>query len=556
LRFGISTRVFFGFVIVIVAFALASLYNIHRTAQLRENITYLREGVLPVEKELVRVEETLRSYHRDVLGQSRRRSASLERLADQIPRVNAHVFERFSQVEEGIRKMVTNLTLSPNDRDALQLLAERVSRLQDGSLLVRRIGSKTSKPTSRSPAISPLMERTLGSLEERASNRVVFTAVTEAFIKAVEGDQLDAATQVLGDLRRMVAEMLRNTRMLRREVSRQVTAANDRAKADERRAMGGILLASASALLVSLIVLMLTLQRIRRINILIEGVRSVSRGDYGEPLEVGGNDEIRMLADEFNQMERSLQERDQMLATQRAELMAAERLATIGRMSAQITHEIRNPLSSIGLNAELLQDEIAQIGMKDTSEAVVLIKAIGGEVDRLNAVTEHYLRFARLPRPEPVLGDLCALVQSLVDFVRPDLRHKGVVIRATVGTLPDVPFDANLMRQALINLIRNAAEAIQEGGEVDLVVDLEEEWARIHVQDNGSGISGDHIEQIFEPFFSTRAEGTGLGLALAREIVEEHGGRVDVSTEVGVGTTFVVRLPLTTPHPGDQLEEV
>jgi signal transduction histidine kinase len=320
--------------------------------------------------------------------------------------------------------------------------------------------------------------------------------------------------------------------------------------------MGGILLASASALLVSLIVLMLTLQRIRRINILIEGVRSVSRGDYGEPLEVGGNDEIRMLADEFNQMERSLQERDQMLATQRAELMAAERLATIGRMSAQITHEIRNPLSSIGLNAELLQDEIAQIGMKDTSEAVVLIKAIGGEVDRLNAVTEHYLRFARLPRPEPVLGDLCALVQSLVDFVRPDLRHKGVVIRATVGTLPDVPFDANLMRQALINLIRNAAEAIQEGGEVDLVVDLEEEWARIHVQDNGSGISGDHIEQIFEPFFSTRAEGTGLGLALAREIVEEHGGRVDVSTEVGVGTTFVVRLPLTTPHPGDQLEEV
>ncbi len=537
---------------MIVAFALASLYNIHRTAQLRENITFLREGVLPVEKELVRVEETLRSYHRDVLGQSRRRSASLERLSEQIPRVNQHVFERFSQVEEGIREMVENLTLSEEDRSSLEGLAERVSSLEEGSLLARGFENDDSLSSRRTPPVSAMMVRALRELETSASNRAVFDSVTAAFIKAVEGGELDSATQILGDLRRMVGELLRNTRMLRREVSRQVTAANDRAKADERRAMGAILLASSCALLISLFVLFLTLHRIRRINVLIEGVRSVSRGDYGQPLEVGGNDEIRMLADEFNQMERSLQERDHMLASQRADLMAAERLATIGRMSAQITHEIRNPLSSIGLNAELLQDELEPIEDAKKKEALALLRAIGGEVDRLNAVTEHYLRFARLPRPEPVLDDLSTMVRALVDFIRPDLRHQGVEITMTVESLPEFPFDANLMRQALLNLIRNGSEAIEGSGKVHLTVDKDGDSARIQVADTGCGILESDISRIFEPLFSTRAHGTGLGLPLVREIVEEHGGTVDLSTEVGEGTCFVVRLPLQQSGAVDQ----
>ncbi len=226
-------------------------------------------------------------------------------------------------------------------------------------------------------------------------------------------------------------------------------------------------------------------------------------------------------------------------------LIRSERLAAIGRMSAHVTHEVRNPLASIGLNAELLEALVQESGVKgaEAEEAQALSRAIGREVDRLTAITEDYLRFARLPRPELHPEDLGALATSLAHFVRKDLEASGValVLRVTPD-LPPVEVDRDQIRQAVLNLVRNAKESMPEGGTVELVVERDADRVAIVVRDQGVGIAPENLERIFDPFFSTKLTGTGLGLALCHQIVAEHGGELAVRSEVGVGSEMRVRL--------------
>jgi signal transduction histidine kinase len=231
-------------------------------------------------------------------------------------------------------------------------------------------------------------------------------------------------------------------------------------------------------------------------------------------------------------------------------LIRSERLATVGRMAAQITHEVRNPLASIGLYAELLGDEIAA----DNGEAKRLVSSIISEVDRLTEITETYLRFARLPRPKLEREDLGAIVTGVLEFSRAELSQAGIALdlQVTPG-LPDVAADEAQLRQALLNLVRNAREAMRASGRLRVRVDAAavdgsaREGAaptvRVTVQDSGAGIPPEHLGKIFDPFFSTKERGTGLGLALVQQIVVEHGGRVDVASGPGEGTTFSLTFP-------------
>ncbi|MCK6551147.1 ATP-binding protein [Myxococcota bacterium] len=232
-------------------------------------------------------------------------------------------------------------------------------------------------------------------------------------------------------------------------------------------------------------------------------------------------------------------------------LIRSERLAAIGRMSAHVTHEIRNPLSSIGLNAELLADLVKQVRHAGQTqgatadEAFTLSSAIIREVDRLTAITDEYLRFARLPRPELEAEDVGALLSSIAAFVRRDLEAARVTLelRVTDG-LPLVPLDADQIRQALLNLVRNAKDSMPQGGAVVLGAELAGDTLVLSVRDTGFGIPAESLERIFDPFFSTKLTGTGLGLALTQQIVTEHGGHLRVTSQVGQGSEFQIVLPV------------
>ena len=239
----------------------------------------------------------------------------------------------------------------------------------------------------------------------------------------------------------------------------------------------------------------------------------------------------------------SLLERDRMLSRQRDELIQAERLATVGRMASHITHEIRNPLSSIGLNVEMLEEEVAGLAGSGASEARSMLQSIGREVDRLREVTEQYLRFSRLPRPDLVYCDVGAVLRDLLGFVRPQLSAAKIELDAEVNVLPCVQADANQLRQAFLNLVRNAIEAMPDGGRLEVRAAVRDEAVEIGIADSGEGISDDVRENVFQPFFTTKDAGTGLGLALTHQIVVAHGGTVTCDSAPGGGTTFLVRLP-------------
>jgi signal transduction histidine kinase len=226
------------------------------------------------------------------------------------------------------------------------------------------------------------------------------------------------------------------------------------------------------------------------------------------------------------------------------ELLVAERMATVGRLSLKVAHEVRNPISAIELNAELLQDMVKQQPGPDGEEAANLVEAILDQVGTLDALTEEYLQFARWPKPHFEEESLNSLVVELAEFVRPLAARQGLTVR--VQTDPRVPvmeIDRGLLRQAILNLVKNGMEVLSSGGEITLASRLRGETVEVSVSDTGGGIADDVGRRLFEPFFTTKPQGTGLGLSIARQITEEHGGELSW-TNGPQGAIFTISLPV------------
>jgi len=226
------------------------------------------------------------------------------------------------------------------------------------------------------------------------------------------------------------------------------------------------------------------------------------------------------------------------LRTMEGRLVQAERLATVGKFASQIAHEIRNPLSSISLNVELLEDEVKE----SSEEARSLIRSVLRELDRLNDIVSEYLQFSRFPKPKLKRGRVDGVIQELVESSKPPVSVKLEV--SLMPASPEVWLDEGLLRQVLDNLVRNGAEAIEGSGTVRIETDVVDRFLIIRVKDTGRGIPLEVQSKLFEPFFTTKPQGTGLGLATSQQIIFEHNGHLLVESEPGKGTTFTTLLPL------------
>ena len=307
---------------------------------------------------------------------------------------------------------------------------------------------------------------------------------------------------------------------------------------DERRAVDAAMLLTGLGLVLAVAAALLVLRTLWPLRVLREHARQIAGGDYGRRTGVRSHDEIGDLAREFNAMAHAIEEREH-------RLIRSERLATVGRMAAHITHEVRNPLASVGLYLELLSDEIGA----ENPEARRLVKSLSTEVDRLSEITETYLRFVRLPKPKLEREDLGALASSVMEFSRGELSAARIDLDLAIASgMPEVAADESQIRQALLNLVRNAKEAMPEGGRIRVEVGtVDSGWVRLAVGDSGPGISPENLGKIFDPFFSTKQKGTGLGLALVQQIVSDHGGRIEVDLPPTGGTTFAILLPPALP---------
>jgi signal transduction histidine kinase len=235
----------------------------------------------------------------------------------------------------------------------------------------------------------------------------------------------------------------------------------------------------------------------------------------------------------------------------------AERLAELGSMTGGLAHEIKNPLSTIGLNAQLLAESIgeSELPVEQRERLQRRIDALTREIDRLRGILTDFLQFAGRMKLDPQPRDLNQIVDELSDFFHPQCQQAGVTLRTQIPGEPlIVKVDEGLIKQAVLNLMLNAVQAMsnasastnQNGdsrGELILRVEGDEQEACLHVIDTGPGIPLDKIDQIFRPYVSHRAGGTGLGLPTTRRIVQEHGGEIEVHSEVGKGSDFTIHLP-------------
>jgi len=253
------------------------------------------------------------------------------------------------------------------------------------------------------------------------------------------------------------------------------------------------------------------------------------------------NDEIGDLGRNFNQMVQQLREsREEIERLHRTQMSRAEHFATLGEVATGLAHEIRNPLAGIAGVIEIIGRDLPA-----SSPARAVVKDVRQEIARINHIVTDLLQTARPHPPKVGKSDLNTTVEHAVMLGRQQGMAKGIEIALHKDpSLPEVEHDSDQIHQVLLNLLLNAQQAIDTKGKIEVTVERKGSTAVVEVKDNGRGIAPEHLPNIFRPFYTTKGDGTGLGLSLARRIVEDHHGGIDVTSTVGKGTTFSVVLPL------------
>lgn len=305
-----------------------------------------------------------------------------------------------------------------------------------------------------------------------------------------------------------------------------------------------VILASAALAILAGSLMLWWLNRrlvVRPVAALVAGTRRVSEGDLGVTIPVSGRHELGLLAKAFNEMTRNLADIHRQLAQ-------ADKLASVGRLAAGLAHEINNPLTGVLSYASLLRKR-----MEHDIPACEDLDVIVRETVRCRGIIRGLLEFARPAAPARKPMDLNDVVRRSVSVVMTQMAMHQVDLSFDLAAdLPLVQADANQVEQVVVNLLLNAADAIgPDGGNIRATTCGNATSVELQVKDSGRGIPAEDLPRIFEPFFTTKGNhGTGLGLAVSWGIVEAHGGSLAVKSEVGDGTCFTLRLPMSAPSEG------
>ncbi len=296
------------------------------------------------------------------------------------------------------------------------------------------------------------------------------------------------------------------------------------------------------------------------VRLMADAMQRLAKGDYPPKVEVRSNDEIGYLAENFNKMsdelaaahrllvnsaetlERKVDERTAELKNMQEHLIQTEKLAALGKLAAGVAHEINNPLTGILTNSSLMLEDCAE-----DAPARPDLQTIVDETLRCRKIVKGLLDFARQTPPQKQLINLNQVVEDVLGLVRNQVGFRDISVTTQLDPTPaSVMADHDQMRQVILNIVLNAAEALNGKGELTIFSSIEQQnsMIRLAIHDNGPGIPDEVKSRIFEPFFTTKSSGTGLGLSIAYGIVERHGGTISIASAKGQGTTVSVDLPL------------
>ncbi len=499
-RVSISNKIFLGLMAVIIVFSGAMLYSLLNHRGTAEELQLLNRGYLTISFSIVEMRATQRVYN-----------VLLERVLDEPdPSVTL----------DGLRSA---RRLRPMILDDLR---EVVQDIRSDTGLSHEYG---------------FLDRVLDDLDDIEKLYEDGSEDYSLLATLTRNGSMDEAEAMFGDLQDQEREIETKLRHLQSASVHRINSVAARAEERQRLALWMFTALILASLGLALLVTLYIRNLLNPLADLSRGAEAIGRGDLDHRIDIRRMDEIGRYASEFNQMVTALQERDR-------RLRHAERLAAVGKMASHIAHEVRNPLNSVGLNAEMIGEEASSLPPSQARDEIVsLSRRVSDEVDRLTGITRQYLELGRLPSPEPVATPLGELVGSVVTFLGPDMAEQSVELVFDAGSDgPVVSVDRDQMKQVLINLVRNAAEAMDADGErrIEVRIVTSGDAVMLSVKDTGRGMDKGDMEHIFEPFFSTREGGTGLGLSLTRHVVDEHGGRIECFSDRGKGTTFVITLPI------------
>jgi two-component system NtrC family sensor kinase len=494
-RRPVAARVFAAFAVVVVAFAAASGFCVFAQRQAVEEANLMRSGYFPLAlavRDLVANQDTWNTQLNHVTRAGNP--------ADIRVWFGASLKIGRPRLFAGARRAVSRAFSEQSSAESQRIGGELLRDINEAERFVSSDGERLDR-------LFEALDRRDNAQAERVGDELVTRGVEEGLRLA----QLEKRVEQNVD--RLVAQ----------------------ARARERVATWLLVSLTLATLAIGAGMAVYARRMLLPLGLVTERAKAVALGDLKPRPAVVSNDEIGELAVTFEGMVSAI-------ARANEQLLASERLATIGKMAAHVTHEIRNPLSSIALNLELLEEELPA----SAEEANNLLRAIKAEVERLSGLSEQYLSVARQKPQQKQLERLAEIVEEACEFVRRELEQAGITLEVSiepgVGEL-SLPVAEAQVRQALLNLLRNAREAMPNGGRV-MVKLLRAEGGGLDliVDDEGVGMPATTRERLFEPFFTTKQHGTGLGLAITRQIAEAHGGGIRVEPREPKGTRIVLHL--------------
>jgi two-component system sensor histidine kinase AtoS len=241
------------------------------------------------------------------------------------------------------------------------------------------------------------------------------------------------------------------------------------------------------------------------------------------------------------QMEEKIQKTTADLKKAEAQLVRSEKLAALGQLSAGIAHEIRNPLTSINILIHSMMETLPSENIHRED-----LRVIEGEIQRINEIVDQFLRFAKPSPPIMEKTEIPSIFNETLQLLRPQIERQRISLQKNFRSLPPITLDKEQIKQVILNLLMNAIQAMPEGGQLQLRAEISEDhqWMKIFIQDSGIGILPEDIKKLFDPFFSAREGGIGLGLSIAHRIIDQHHGKIEVTSHPEKGTLFTIWLPM------------
>ncbi len=310
---------------------------------------------------------------------------------------------------------------------------------------------------------------------------------------------------------------------------------------------------------------------VRPVKHLVVITEKVASGDLNQKVEISSEDEIGLLASQFNQMTKNLKQlidekedvmeelknankelslinieliqKNEQLYDAQEQLVRTEKLAAVGTLASGVSHELRNPLSAIKNAVFLLKRKLSKKAIPNIDDKIIqFLDIMDKEIDRSSKIINDLLGFTRVSKPTRFNSDINVVVDEALSRV--EIAKNIKLSKNLQSNLPMVMIDASQIDQVLINVIGNACQAMTDGGELKISTKVSKGSMDIEISDSGCGIPQKEIKKIFDPLFTTKASGTGIGLAVCHGIIQKHSGAIDVKSQEGIGTKMLIKLPL------------